>query len=111
MAAPRPIEQLPDAALAAVRVVPRVPPRVPSGRARAALRRPVLAWFDAQGRPLAFRFRGAPDPWTVLVSEVIAQQTQVGRLIAGGPARRALAGEGLMEFDADGAARLPGGSA
>ncbi len=41
----------------------------------------VLAWYDANGRRLPFR--GPTDPYLVLVSETILQQTQVAR---GGPA-------------------------
>ncbi len=37
----------------------------------------VLAWYDAAGR--TFPFRGLADPYLVLVSEVILQQTQVSR--------------------------------
>jgi A/G-specific adenine glycosylase len=44
----------------------------------------LLAWFDRTGRRLAFR--GSRDPYAVLVSEVILQQTQVSR---GEPAWRA----------------------
>jgi A/G-specific adenine glycosylase len=44
------------------------------------LRRAVLDWFAAHGRELAFRSAGRPDPWAVLVSEVMAQQTQVARV-------------------------------
>jgi len=40
----------------------------------------LLAWFDRDGRALAFRVARDPDPWAVLVSEVMAQQTQVGRV-------------------------------
>ena len=47
----------------------------------AGFRRAVLAWFDARGR--SFPFRGTTDPYLVLVSETILQQTQVSR---GGPA-------------------------
>lgn len=43
-----------------------------------ALRDAVLAWYDALGRSLPFR--GASDPYLVLVSEVMAQQTQIGRV-------------------------------
>jgi A/G-specific adenine glycosylase len=43
--------------------------------------RAVLAWYDEMGRTLPFR--GTTDPWAVLVSEVMAQQTQVSRV---GPA-------------------------
>ncbi len=41
----------------------------------------LLAWFDRDGRALAFRVTRDPDPWAVLVSEVMAQQTQVGRVV------------------------------
>ncbi|MCI0581356.1 MAG: A/G-specific adenine glycosylase [Chloroflexi bacterium] len=41
------------------------------------LRAAVLAWFDAEGRSLAFR--GTADPWAILVSEAMAQQTQASR--------------------------------
>lgn len=37
----------------------------------------VLGWYDAQGR--RFPFRGTTDPYLVLVSETILQQTQVSR--------------------------------
>jgi A/G-specific adenine glycosylase len=45
----------------------------------AAIRAAILAWFDEHGRRLAIRAL-APDPWAVLVSEVMAQQTQIGRV-------------------------------
>ena len=44
------------------------------------LRAALLAWFDRGGRALAFRAHREPDPWAVLVSEVMAQQTQVARV-------------------------------
>ena len=44
------------------------------------LRAALLAWFDRDGRALPFRFERDPDPWAVLVSEVMAQQTQVARV-------------------------------
>jgi A/G-specific adenine glycosylase len=44
----------------------------------------VLPWYDRQAR--AFEFRGLRDPYAVLVSEVILQQTQASR---GEPAWRA----------------------
>jgi A/G-specific adenine glycosylase len=47
----------------------------------AALQTSVLGWYEGHGRRLAFR--GTTDPYAVLVSEVMAQQTQVGRV---GPA-------------------------
>jgi A/G-specific adenine glycosylase len=37
----------------------------------------ALAWYDSNGRDLAFR--RTTDPWAVLVSEVMAQQTQAAR--------------------------------
>ena len=38
----------------------------------------ILAWYDRLGRSLPFR--GTKDPYLVLVSEVMAQQTQIGRV-------------------------------
>ena len=52
--------------------------RVPSSlgeRERAA----VLAWYDARGRSMAFR--SSRDPYAILVSEVMAQQTQISRVV------------------------------
>ena len=40
----------------------------------------VLDWYAANGRDLAFR--RTRDPWAILVSEVIAQQTQAARAAA-----------------------------
>jgi A/G-specific adenine glycosylase len=51
--------------------------RVPSLPADA--RASVLAWFDERGRALAFR--GTRDPYAILVSEVMAQQTQIARVV------------------------------
>ena len=45
-----------------------------------ALRDAVLAWYDANGRRLAFR--ATSDPYAVLVSELMAQQTQAERAAA-----------------------------
>ena len=42
-----------------------------------ALRDAVLAWYDVAGRALAFR--ATRDPYAVLVSELMAQQTQAER--------------------------------
>ena len=53
---------------------------VPDPRARARIRRRVLDWYAAAGRPLAFR--ATADPWAILVSEVMAQQTQAARAAA-----------------------------
>jgi len=52
-------------------------PETPPGAVPPALRDAVLAWYDAEGRPLAFR--GTADPWAILVSEAMAQQTQASR--------------------------------
>jgi A/G-specific adenine glycosylase len=43
----------------------------------AAMQSAVLEWYAANARDLAFR--RSTDPWDVLVSEVIAQQTQAAR--------------------------------
>jgi A/G-specific adenine glycosylase len=51
-----------------------------SPRERPALRRAVLAWYARRGRRLGFRVPGGAGPWGVLVSEVMAQQTQVARV-------------------------------
>ena len=48
----------------------------------------VLDWYDARGRSLPFR--GTADPYLVLVSEVMAQQTQIARV-----------GEAWREFTAN----------
>jgi len=42
-----------------------------------AARQAILDWYDATGRELAFR--STADPYAVLVSEVMAQQTQAAR--------------------------------
>ncbi len=55
-------------------------PALPPPAHRRALRRVVLAWLAEHGRELDFRVDGRQDPWGVLVSEVMAQQTQVGRV-------------------------------
>ncbi len=63
-------------------LAPSLPPSVPAALelgALAELRGAVLAWFDCSGRTLAFR-ADSPGPWAVLVSEVMAQQTQVARV-------------------------------
>ena len=39
----------------------------------------LLAWFEANGRPLPWR--ATTDPYAVLVSEVMAQQTQIDRVV------------------------------
>ena len=48
--------------------------------AGSALTEAALAWYASSGRDLAFR--RTSDPWSVLVSEVMAQQTQAARAAA-----------------------------
>lgn len=43
-----------------------------------ALHDAILAWYDTRGRSLPFR--GTKDPYAILVSEVMAQQTQISRV-------------------------------
>ena len=50
-----------------------MPPRL------TALQRRVLDWADANGRDLPWRH--TRDPWAILVSEVMLQQTQVSRVV------------------------------
>lgn len=40
----------------------------------------ILTWFDTRGR--TFPFRGVSDPYAILVSETMAQQTQIARASA-----------------------------
>ena len=54
----------------------------------------ILAWYDARGRDLPFR--GTKDPYAILVSEVMAQQTQIARV---GPAWAAFL-ESFPSFEA-----------
>lgn len=59
--------------------VPGAPqPTLPSAAARRRLQRAVLAWYRVHGR--ALRIRTTRDPWPILVSEVMAQQTQIARV-------------------------------
>jgi A/G-specific adenine glycosylase len=53
--------------------MPRVMPSSP-------LHRPLLRWYAAQARDLPWRAAGR-DPWGVLVSEVMLQQTPVDRVV------------------------------
>jgi A/G-specific adenine glycosylase len=53
-------------------------PRAPSPDDAAALNDALLGWFETNGRDLAFR--RTADPYAVLVSEVMLQQTQIGRI-------------------------------
>ena len=42
-------------------------------------RRALLAWYDSTGRTIDFR--ESRDPYAILVSEVMAQQTQISRVV------------------------------
>ncbi|HYX10841.1 MAG TPA: A/G-specific adenine glycosylase [Candidatus Acidoferrum sp.] len=53
-------------------------PAKPDGLDEEAFRAAVLSWYRAAGRQLGFRSRS--DPYAVLVSETMAQQTQIGRV-------------------------------
>jgi A/G-specific adenine glycosylase len=50
----------------------------PSEQVDPGLREAVLAWYDDRGRSLPFR--ASRDPYAILVSEVMAQQTQIARV-------------------------------
>ncbi len=52
-------------------------PAVAADAVPPALQNAVLAWYGRTGRPLAFR--STRDPYPVLVSELMAQQTQADR--------------------------------
>lgn len=54
------------------------PPRVPAGRRRTFQRR-LLAWYRRHGRDLPWR--RTRNPYHILVSEVMLQQTQVERVV------------------------------
>lgn len=61
------------------------PPRVPTPTANSpgipvGARDAILAWYAERGRPLAFR--RTRDPYAILVSEAMAQQTQASRAAA-----------------------------
>lgn len=55
----------------------RAPVTLPEGFPVDRFRSAVLDWYAAQGRRLPFR--GTTDPYLVLVSETILQQTQISR--------------------------------
>jgi A/G-specific adenine glycosylase len=54
-------------------------PKVPDAAQRRAFRTRLLAWYRANGRDLPWRRTG--DPYHILVSEVMLQQTQVDRVL------------------------------
>jgi A/G-specific adenine glycosylase len=52
---------------------------MPGTLQRRAFRRRLLAWYDRNGRDLPWR--RAADPYQILVSEIMLQQTQVDRVL------------------------------
>ena len=54
-------------------------PSLPKPPARQRFRRQLLAWYRAHGRDLPWR--RTSDPYHILVSEVMLQQTQVDRVL------------------------------
>lgn len=65
----------------AARACDTVPRVIPAPR-RTALRRRLLAWYDAGHRDLPWRRpQGAADPYRVWIAEVMLQQTQVATAI------------------------------
>jgi A/G-specific adenine glycosylase len=58
---------------------PSCDPDEPAPRLPDVARSALLAWYDAGGRTLAFR--ASRDPYAILVSEVMAQQTQIARVV------------------------------
>ena len=54
-------------------------PEVPRPPARRTFRRKLLDWYDRNGRTLPWR--ETSDPYHILVSEIMLQQTQVDRVL------------------------------
>src|SRR5881409_1986318 len=54
-------------------------PVVPATPARRSFRRKLLEWYDLNGRTLPWR--ETSDPYHILVSEIMLQQTQVDRVL------------------------------
>jgi A/G-specific adenine glycosylase len=69
---------VPEAGGAAPRRAVRTGPPLATARV-AALRSRLLAWYEVNGRDLPWR--RTTDPYAVLVSEVMLQQTQVPRVV------------------------------
>lgn len=61
------------------RTRPRTPPALPAPPARRRFRATLLRWYRAHGRDLPWR--RTDDPYHILVSEVMLQQTQVDRVL------------------------------
>ena len=53
--------------------------RAPSASSRRTFRRKLLDWYDRNGRSLPWR--ETSDPYHILVSEIMLQQTQVDRVL------------------------------
>jgi A/G-specific adenine glycosylase len=65
---------------ASIRKAPRKPAAaVPAPPARRVFRRKLLDWYDRNGRALPWR--ETSDPYHILVSEIMLQQTQVDRVL------------------------------
>src|SRR5512141_2203992 len=64
-------------------------PALPPPADRQWFRRRLLGWYRRNGRDLPWR--QTRDPYRILVSEVVLQQTQVERVLAKYPALEALA--------------------
>jgi len=62
----------------AKRTTPRFP-ELPAPAARRRFRHRLLAWYDRHGRDLPWR--KTDDPYHILVSEIMLQQTQVDRVL------------------------------
>jgi A/G-specific adenine glycosylase len=56
-----------------------MPPRLPDPAQRRRFRQRLLTWYRANGRDLPWR--QTDDPYHILVSEVMLQQTQVDRVL------------------------------
>src|SRR5687767_15920512 len=52
---------------------------LPAAPARRTFRRKLLDWYDRNGRDLPWR--NTADPYHILVSEIMLQQTQVDRVL------------------------------
>ena len=55
------------------------PAPLPAPSERQRFRRHLLAWYGAHGRDLPWR--NTSDPYHILVSEIMLQQTQVDRVL------------------------------
>jgi A/G-specific adenine glycosylase len=60
-------------------VTRRTPPHLPPSSARQRFRRALLDWYRQHGRDLPWR--KTDDPYHILVSEIMLQQTQVDRVL------------------------------